>query len=55
MAVIDGAQMPTIEIDVSERIARHLAAIRLMSYMSFPDDAKLRAAAEVTFRTILAV
>lgn len=46
--------MPTIEIDVSERIPRHLAAVRLMSYMVFPDDAKFRAAAEITFRTILA-
>ncbi len=46
--------MPVIEIDVSDRVARHLAAVRLMSYMVFPDDAKLRAAAEITFRTILA-
>lgn len=46
--------MATIQLVVSERISRHLAAIRLMSYMGFPDDAKLRAAAEVTFRTILA-
>ena len=34
--------MPTIEIRISERIQRHLAAVRLMSYMVFPDDAKLR-------------
>ena len=46
--------MPTIEIDVSERIPRHLAAIRLMSYMVYPDDAKRRGAAEITLRTILA-
>jgi hypothetical protein len=47
-------QMPIIEIDVSVRLARHLAAVRLMSYMVFPDDPKLRVAAEITFRTILA-
>ena len=29
-------------------------AVRLMSYMGFPDDEKLRTAAEVTFRTKLA-
>jgi hypothetical protein len=46
--------MAVIEIEVLERVARHLAAVRLMSYMVFPDDAKLRAAAEITFRTILA-
>jgi hypothetical protein len=46
--------MPVIEIDVSDRVARHLAAVRLMSYMVFPDDAKRRGTAEITFRTILA-
>jgi hypothetical protein len=46
--------MPTIELEVSERIDRHLAAVRLMSYMVFPDDAKLRAADEITLRVILA-
>jgi hypothetical protein len=46
--------VPTIEIDVAERVSRHLSAVRLMSYMVFPDDSKLRAAAEITFRTILA-
>jgi hypothetical protein len=46
--------MPIIEIDVSERIPRHLAAVRLMSYMVFPDDSALRAACEITFRTKLA-
>src|SRR3984893_2865189 len=46
--------MPTIEIDTSERIQRHLAAVRLMSYMVFPDDPGLRAASENTFRTKLA-
>jgi hypothetical protein len=47
-------QVSTIEIDVAERVGRHLSAIRLMSYMAFPDDSKLREAAEITFRTILA-
>jgi hypothetical protein len=46
--------MPTIEIDTSERIQRHLAAVRLMSYMVFPDDPGLRTASENTFRTKLA-
>jgi hypothetical protein len=46
--------MPTIEINMSSRIFRHLAAIRLMSYMTFPDDTNLRAGTEITFRTIFA-
>ena len=46
--------MPTIEIDISERIQRHLAAARVMSFMVFPDDAERRSASEITFRTILA-
>src|SRR5208282_694609 len=46
--------MPTIEIQIADRIQRHLAAVRLMSYMVFPDDEKLRTAAEITFRTKLA-
>jgi hypothetical protein len=46
--------VPTIEIEVSDRIARHVASVRLMSYMVFPDDPELRAASEVTFRTQLA-
>lgn len=46
--------MPIIEISTSDRISRHLAAIRLMSFMVFPDSEELRKAAEVTFRTILA-
>jgi hypothetical protein len=46
--------MPTIEIAMTERVSRHLAAVRLMSYMVYPDDAQLRMAAEITFRTILA-
>ena len=46
--------MPTIEIEVSDRIARHVASVRLMSYMVFPDNPELRAASEVTFRTQLA-
>jgi hypothetical protein len=46
--------MPIIEIQVADRIQRHLAAVRLMSYMVFPDDDELRAASEITFRTKLA-
>lgn len=46
--------MPTIEIEVSDRIRRHLASVRLMSYMVFPDNPELRAASEITFRTKLA-
>jgi hypothetical protein len=46
--------MPTIEIEISDRIARHLASVRLMSYMVFPDSLDLRSASEVTFRTKLA-
>jgi hypothetical protein len=46
--------MPTIEIEVSDRIARHVATVRLMSYMVFPDNPDLRTASEVTFRTKLA-
>ena len=46
--------MPTIEIEVSERIQRHLAAVRVMSFMVFPDDPEKRATSEITFRTILA-
>lgn len=46
--------MPIIEMDISERIQRHLAAVRVMSCMVFPDDAKQRASSEITFRTILA-
>jgi hypothetical protein len=46
--------MLSVEIDVSKRISRHLAAVRLMSYMVYPDDAQLRAASEITFRTTLA-
>jgi len=46
--------VPTIEIEVSDRIARHLASVRLMSYMIFPDNLDLRTASEVTSRTKLA-
>jgi hypothetical protein len=46
--------VPTIEIEVSDRIARHVASACLMSYMVFPDNPELRAASEVTFRTQLA-
>ena len=46
--------MPSIEIDMSGRISRHLAAVWLMSHMVYPDDARLRGASEITFRTILA-
>jgi hypothetical protein len=43
--------MPTIEIEVSDRIARHVATVRLLSYMVFPDNRDLRTASVVTFRT----
>ncbi|MDO8589233.1 MAG: hypothetical protein Q7T82_19575 [Armatimonadota bacterium] len=46
--------MPNIEIDMSDRAARHLGAIRLMSYMVFPDDAKMRLADETAMRTVTA-
>ena len=46
--------MPTMDIQIASRIQRHLAAARLMSCMVFPDDEKLRTAAEVAFRTKLA-
>ena len=45
--------MPTIEIEVSDRIARHVATVRLLSYMVFPDNRDLRTASVVTFRTNL--
>jgi hypothetical protein len=50
----EDAGMAVIEIDVSDRIKRHLAAVRMMAYMAFPDSAELRTAAELTFRTKLA-
>lgn len=43
--------MPTIEIETNNMIDRHLAALRLMSYMVFPDNPALRKASETTFRT----
>jgi len=46
--------VPTIEIEVSDRIARHVASVRLMSYMVFPNNPDLRTASEITFRTKLA-
>ena len=46
--------MPIIDIDVPDRIQRHLRAVRIMSYMVFPDDVNLRCGAEITFRTVLA-
>src|SRR6185437_8468111 len=47
-------RMPSIKFEITDRISRHLAAVRLMTYMVHPDDAKLRQAAEITSRTILA-
>ncbi len=44
----------TIEFDISTRVDRHLAAVRLRSYIAFPDEPKLREAAETTFRARLA-
>jgi hypothetical protein len=46
--------VPTIGIKVADRIQRHLAAVRLMAYMLFPDSAELRAAGELVFATKLA-
>ena len=46
--------MPTIEIETDDPIQRHLAALRIMSYMVFPDDPELRKASETTFRTRIA-
>ncbi len=46
--------MPTIEIETDDLIQRHLAALRIMSYMIFPDDPELREASEATFRTKIA-
>jgi hypothetical protein len=46
--------VPTIEIETDDPIQRHLAALRIMSYMVFPDDPELRRASEATFRTRVA-
>jgi hypothetical protein len=46
--------VPTIEIETDDPIQRHLAALRIMSYMVFPDDPELRKASETTFRTRIA-
>ena len=46
--------MPNIQFSTGDRISRHLAAIRIMSYMVYPDSAELRDASEITFRTRLA-
>jgi hypothetical protein len=47
-------EMPIIEFNISTRVDRHLAAVRLMSYMAFPDNPELRTAAETAFRAKLA-
>lgn len=47
-------KMPTIQFKISTRVDRHLAAIRLISYMAFPGDPELRLAAETAFATKLA-
>jgi hypothetical protein len=39
---------------VSECISRLFAAVRRISHMVYPDDAQLRRASEITFRTRLA-
>jgi hypothetical protein len=39
--------MPRIELSVENRISRHLAAIRIMSCMVYPDSPELRAASEI--------
>src|SRR5262245_61526400 len=46
--------MPKIEIDTRDRIRRHLAAVRLMTYMVFPENSWLRFASELTARVKLA-
>ncbi len=46
--------MPTIEFETNNMIDRHLAALRLMSYMVFPDNPALRKASETTFRAKVA-
>ena len=46
--------MPTIELSVENRISRHLAAVRIMSYMVYPDNPERREASEIIFRTRLA-
>jgi hypothetical protein len=46
--------MPTIEIETNDLIQRHVAALRIMSYMVFPDKPELRDASEATFRTKVA-
>jgi hypothetical protein len=49
-----GGRMPTIEIKTNDMLERHLAALRLMSFMVFPDNPELRKASEITFRTKVA-
>ncbi|MGC2306416.1 hypothetical protein [Candidatus Binatus sp.] len=44
----------TIELNASTRVDRCLAAARLISFMTFPDDPELRKAAEITLRAKLA-
>ena len=44
----------TIEFNTSTRVDRYLAAARLISYLTFPDDLELRKAAEITLRAKLA-
>jgi hypothetical protein len=46
--------VPTIQFETNDKIQRHLAALRIMSYMVFPDKPKLREASEATFRTKVA-
>jgi hypothetical protein len=46
--------MPTIEVETDDMLQRHLAALRLMSYMVFPDNPELRKASELTFRAKVA-
>jgi hypothetical protein len=46
--------LPTIEIETNDVIQRHAAALRIMSYMVFPDRPELRDASEATFRTKVA-
>jgi hypothetical protein len=46
--------VPNIEFNISTRVDRNLAAVRLMSHMLFPDPPNSRQAAESTFRAKLA-
>jgi len=52
--VLWGVRMPSIDFNMSTAVDRRLAAVRLKSYIAFPNNLELRKAAETTFRTKLA-